>query len=157
MRQKVYLESSFVSYLTSRLSPSLIVAGHQLSTKRWWEKRRHFFDLFISPLVLNEIKRGDEEAAKKRVDIVKALPMLAINDQSIELAEALVTETDMPEKAKEDALHIAIATFFEIDFLLTWNCRHIANAQIQEKLKTIITQRGYKMPIIATPEELMGW
>ena len=157
MRRKVYLESSFISYLTSRLANNLIIAGHQLLSRDWWDKRRASFDLFISQSVLNEIGTGDPEAAKKRMAVVSNLPILSINDEATELAIALITQAPIPEKAGEDALHIALAAVYRMDFLLTWNCRHIANAEIQQDITQIITASGYRMPIIATPEELMGW
>jgi hypothetical protein len=152
----VYLETSFVGYLASRLSRNLIVAGHQQITQEWWDTRRSSFDLYISQRVLDEASAGDEGAAQERLAFVKELPLLDLNEDVIRLAEELVAEGPYPEVAAGDAVHVSVATVHGVDFLLTWNCRHIANAEIAQAAAAICTAKEYEMPRICTPEELMG-
>ena len=153
---KVYLETSFIGYLTSRLSRDLIVAGHQQITQQWWETRRSDFELYISRIVIDESSAGDELAAEERLAILRELPVLRLTPEAVALAKTLVARGAFSEKAKEDALHVAIATVSGIDFLLTWNCRHIANAEIARVAATACEAEGYQMSRICTPEELMG-
>jgi predicted nucleic acid-binding protein len=155
MKPRVYLETTFVSYLTARLSRDLIVAGHQQITQDWWHRRRGDFDLYVSELVLREAGAGDAEAAKERLAVLATLPRLAVDDEASGLAEALVSPGPLPEKAASDALHIATAAVHGIAYLLTWNCRHMANATIRTKIEEICASRGFKPPIICTPEELL--
>lgn len=154
MKPKVYIETTIFSYLTARLSTDLIVAGHQKITELWWEERRENFGCFISQIVLNEISRGDAQAAQHRVAKASGSSLLNVNQASENLSVLLVAEGALPAKAAIDALHISIAAIHEIDFLLTWNCTHIANAQTRPKIENIIRAAGFQPPIIATPEEL---
>ena len=153
---KVYLETSFISYLTSRLSRDLIVAGHQQITQRWWEERRSSFELYTSQRVVDEAGAGDEKAAEERLMVLDKLPLLDLNEEVIQLAEKLLADGAFPHVAAEDAIHVAVATVHEMDFLLTWNCRHIANAEIARKAAKICGAMGYGVPRTCTPEELMG-
>jgi hypothetical protein len=154
MKHTVYLETTIFSYLTARLSTDLIVAGHQKITQVWWEERRPLFDMYISQVVLNEISRGDKQAAEKRLAQSMDIPLIAINQAARILTKALLDKGGLPAKAEIDALHIAIAATNNIDFLLTWNCTHIANAMARPKIEQIIHEAGFKPPIISTPEEL---
>lgn len=154
--EKVYLETSFLGYLTSRLSRDLIVAGHQQITHEWWDTRRSSFELYTSQRVIDEASAGDEQAAQERLAILKDVPLLDLNEEVALLAEQLLTEGPFPEVAAGDAIHVAVATVHGIDFLLTWNCRHIANAEIARKATPICASKGYDIPRICTPEELMG-
>ena len=153
---KVYLETSFVGYLTSRPSRDLLVAAHQQITHEWWEKRRSDFELFISRIVIDESSAGDEDAAQERLTLLEQLPVLQLSAEAIELAKAFVAEGVFPERASEDALHVAVAAVNGMDFLLTWNCRHIANAETVRATDAVCRANGYEMPEICTPEELMG-
>lgn len=155
MKKKVYIETSVISYLTSRMSRDLIVAAHQQITQDWWENYRSEFDLYVSELVLNEASAGDTEAVKKRLQILQPLPRLASNAHVLELARKIITDRVLPPKATDDAFHIAMASVHQMDYLLTWNCKHIANAHIQKTLQEIIQQHGYESPVMCTPEELM--
>ena len=154
MNRKVYLETSVISYLTARPSRNVIEAGHQQSTYLFWDRRGEF-DLSASELVLTECAAGDPEAASKRLAALQGIPLLEITDYSIELAKDLVASAIVPSNASEDALHISIATVHYVDYLLTWNCRHIANATIVEKLRDICDREGFPAPVICTPHELM--
>lgn len=157
MRRRVYLETTVISYLTApRPSRTIIVAAHQEITVRWWEKRRHDFDLVVSELVLREAAAGDPETAERRLAVLEGLPRLALSEGALRLARDFVQRRILPEKAAEDGMHIAIATIHEVDYLLTWNCAHIANAEIQERLAEFLLERGFVLPFICTPEELLG-
>jgi len=147
VKQKVYVETSFVSYLTSRPSRDLIVAAQKQVTHEWWQQRRSQFDLYISQLVLQESAKGEKEAASERLRVIQNFQVLELRTEALELAESFISQ---------DALHIALATIYGIDYLLTWNCKHMANAEIQKKIAKISLEQGYEIPTICTPYELMG-
>lgn len=153
--ERVYLETTFISYLTARPSRDLIVAGHQQITHDWWDSQRGRYELCISQLVLQEAGDGDPQAAKERLDLLAAMTLLAVEEGAVVLAEDLVRAGALPEKAENDALHIAIAAFHRIPYLLTWNCRHMANATMRPLIEKICASKGCQAPIICTPEELM--
>ena len=155
MKPKVYLETTIISYLTARPSRDLIIAAHQELTNEWWENRRRRFDLFVSQLVIQKVKAGDKDAAQKRLDMVESIPLLELNEKVISLARILTDEV-IPPKAVEDALHIAVATIHGMDYLLTWNCKHIANAEKEHAIAAVCRSSNFEPPIICTPEELMG-
>lgn len=156
MKKKVYIETSIVSYLTGRPSRNLIVAAWQSLTTEWWERRRNEFELYTSELVIEEARRGDREAAKKRLKALEGIPLLKLTDSAAELAQKLIAEGALPSKATDDAVHIALATVHGIDYLLTWNCRHIDNAQTKPLVRRVIVSEGYNCPEICTPQELLG-
>ncbi len=156
MKRRVYLETTIVSYLTARASSNLVIAAHQELTIEWWAEHRKRFDLFVSELVLLEASKGDETAAEKRLAKLSGIPILAIEHAARDLARSFVVRNLIPAKVVEDAIHIAIATTQGMDFLITWNCKHIANAEIRERLEAACLDAGYRMPVICTPEELMG-
>jgi hypothetical protein len=156
MAQRVYLETTIPSYLTAWPSRDLIIAGHQQLTKEWWQTRRNEFDLLISQFVLDEASAGDPQAAQERLAILNPLPLLDISPAVLQLASAILQSGAIPPKAARDAAHIAVSAVHGIDFLLTWNCAHIANAQIVKKVQSICVQHGFPCPLICTPEELMG-
>jgi hypothetical protein len=151
---KVYVETSIISYLAARMSRDLITAAHQQITQEWWDNRRSDFDLFISQLVVREASAGDEQMAKKRLELIEKIPLLELGPHALDLAYALIQEGPLPEKASEDALHIAVATVHGMDYLLTWNCKHIANAQMRNAVVRVCRAGGYEPPLFCTPEEL---
>ena len=155
MKPKVYLETTIISYLAARPSRDIIIAAHQELTNEWWENRRKRFDLFVSQLVIQEAKSGDKEAARKRLGLLEPIPSLELNDKAISLARILMNDA-IPPKAVEDALHIAVAAIHGMDYLLTWNCKHIANAEKEHAIATVCRSNNFEPPIICTPEELMG-
>lgn len=156
MKPKVYIETSIVSYLTARPSRDLIVAAHQELTNEWWENRRKRFNLFISQLVVQEATAGDKNAAKKRMNSIASIPLLELNERVLSFSQVLINVKAIPQKAVEDALHIAIAVTHGMDFLLTWNCKHIANAERRHTITRVCKKEGFESPVICTPEELMG-
>ncbi len=156
MGRKVYIETTIVSYLTARPSRDLVVAAHQQITSDWWANHRHRFDLYISELVLIEASRGDPSAAERRAKALSGIPRLPMNETAEDLARWFVERKIVPEQAVEDALHVALAVSHGLDFLLTWNCRHLANAEVIERLETTCLEQGYLLPRLCTPEQLMG-
>jgi predicted nucleic acid-binding protein len=156
VKQSAYLETSVISYYTSRFSRDLVVAGHQQITREWLDNYANRFHFFTSEIVIRECSGGDNAAAKVRLSILEDFQIIGLRDDALNLSKHFVKERAVPKKAGEDALHIAIATVHGIDYLVTWNCRHIANAQIRSKLERIANECGYELPTICTPEELMG-
>jgi predicted nucleic acid-binding protein len=156
MKQRVYLETTIVSYLVARPSRDLVLAAHQEVTREWWERRRKDFELEISQFVLNEAAGGDPAAAKARLALLKGLRQLPVTGEVTELGRVMVTDGVLPPKASIDALHVAVASVHESDVLLTWNCRHLANAELLGELGRYLSSKGYEMPVITTPDELMG-
>jgi predicted nucleic acid-binding protein len=131
------------------------MAANQEATRNWWESARPQFDLFISEAVLSEAGDGDPEAAKRRLEVISNIPELDISPEAEALALKLLSGAALPVKAKADALHIAIAAVHGVDYLLTWNCKHIANAVMRPRIEGICRAAGYEPPIICTPPELM--
>jgi predicted nucleic acid-binding protein len=156
MSETVYIETSIIGYLTARPSNNLILMANLEATREWWEGRRTQFTLYISQVVLDEVARGDTEIAARRLEILRDFPLLEVSEFVQNLAAQFLSKSNLPPKAADDALHIAAATVYGLDYLLTWNCRHIANAQIQKKLAQISFDAGYELPTICTPYELMG-
>ena len=156
MGKKVYIETTIASYLTSRLTNNLQAAAHQKITNDWWVKRKNDFELYTSVVTIEEASKGDPEAAQRRLEALSALPALRLSDRASLLAKSLLSEGALPRTALEDALHIAIATDCGMDYLLTWNCRHIDNAEIKPLLRQICERHGLHCPEICTPLELLG-
>jgi hypothetical protein len=156
MRPTVYLETTVPSYLTAWPSRNVIRAAHQQITREWWQRRRPRFQLFVSTLVLDEVAAGDATAVRERLRVIRKMPLLEVNDAVAALTGHLLKAGCIPAKAATDAAHLAVATVHGMDYLLTWNCRHINNAEILRAVATICTRHGYALPMVCTPEELMG-
>ncbi len=156
MKPKVYLETTIPSYLTSRLSRDLLVAAHQQLTSDWWHDHRERFRLFVSPRVLAEAESGDSAASARRIAALEGIPILAFTPEARLLMVRFLGNGLIPQKSVEDAAHVAIATVHGMDYLLTWNCRHIVNAEIMKRLAIIAADTGYSLPVLCTPEQLMG-
>ncbi|HEX7242380.1 MAG TPA: type II toxin-antitoxin system VapC family toxin [Longimicrobiaceae bacterium] len=152
----VYLETTILSYLAARPSRDLITAANQQLTHEWWERRRSDFSLCVSEAVLREARAGDPQVAAKRDELAAGLPLLVITEEAIALAEALVRQGPLPPKAATDAIHIAVAAVHAVEYLLTWNCKHIANAEMNPLVRAVCERLGHRMPVICTPAELMG-
>ncbi|CAN5268112.1 hypothetical protein BH10PLA2_BH10PLA2_28630 [soil metagenome] len=156
MSERVYIETTVVSYLTARPNRDVVIAGHQQVTHEWWNTRRADYELCVSRLVLDEAGAGDAQAAQERLLLLQPMLVLETTTESLELAKELLHAGALPAKAADDALHIAVAATKAIPFLLTWNCRHLANAVMRPVIETVCKAGGFKAPIICTPEELLG-
>ncbi|BCU12373.1 hypothetical protein MAN88_29370 [Microcystis aeruginosa] len=154
--ETVYIETSILGYLTARPSRDIIVAANIEITREWWEFRRSDFQLYSSQAVAKETAKGDAKIASQRLEILGNLSLLDLNQAVLDLAERFLERSNLPAKADVDAVHIAVATVHGMDYLLTWNCKHIANAQIQRKLAEISIDFGYELPILCTANELLG-
>lgn len=156
MRPKVYVETSVISYLVARRNQrDLLVASNQELTQEWWENRRGSFELCVSAVVLAEASRGDQTFAAARTIVASELTLVETSKTAMELASALIQRAGLPPNAYEDALHIAVAATTGMDYLLTWNCKHIANAVIIPRVNQVIRSFGFEPPLIYTPQQLM--
>lgn len=155
MKSKVYIETSVISYLTARPSRDILVAANQQVTQEWWQDRREQFDLFVSQMVEQEISSGAKDAVSKRQQALTNCSFLDITPEAIKLAERLIDQNAIPKQAPEDALHIAVATVSGMDYLLTWNFKHIANAAMRSNVELVCRLNGYEPPVICSPMELM--
>jgi PIN domain len=156
MKPQVYIETSVVSYLVGWLNQqSILVAHNQEFTRRWWSSRRHEYELFSSAVAVNEARKGEEPLATERLHFLAETTLLGVTDQATSLANELVRRTRIPQKADADALHMAVATVHGMDYLISWNCRHIVNANILPQVYAVCRAAGYEPPLICTPRELM--
>ena len=155
MKKSVYIETSILSYLTAKPSRDVRAAAWQQITTQWWTDARPQYELFTSELVFVEAGRGDADAAARRLDCLRGIPELAVDEEAQSLAERLVSGGGMPQDAEVDALHVAIAAVHGVDYLLTWNCRHIDNAATKPLIRSICAVAGYQCPEICTPLELL--
>jgi len=155
MKPKVYLETTIPSLLTAWPSRDIVILGQQQATRDWWNDRRQKYRLFVSGIVLAESRRGDAAAVRDRESVLSVLDVLEYSPAAQSLAAKILASRLLPTKAAVDAAHIAIASVHEMDFLLTWNCRHIANAAIVEDVRAVCAKAGHPAPVICTPLELM--
>ena len=153
--QTVYIESSVISYYTARRSRDLIAAAHQEITLDWWEKALPLFEPFVSQIVFDEITQGDPEAAQRRLAVVNEFKVLEMMPEIATLADRYYRALEIPEKARNDSFHLALAVYHGMDYLATWNCTHIAAGRVRGIVEAINDNQGYQTPIICTPEELM--
>jgi hypothetical protein len=156
MKPKLYLETTIPNYLTSRPSRDLIIASHQQITKEWWSHRKDKFDIYISQFVIDEARAGDAKAARDRLIAIRNFPLLDITPEVDDLATRILASGIIPQKAGTDAVHIAIASVHQMQFLMTWNCVHIANAIFAKRIERICRDYGHEILVICTPEELLG-
>jgi hypothetical protein len=154
MKPTVYIETTVISYLTAWPSRDLLRAAQQRSTREWWETRRESFDVVSSQLVVLECSSGDVAAAEARLSALKNVPLLEVTEQAAQLADELVAQGAIPKTADRDALHVAICALNGVQYLLTWNFRHLANAVMRDKINDVCESQGYKAPVICTADEL---
>jgi hypothetical protein len=155
LKPKIYIETSIVSYLTSEPSNDIRVAANQQVTREWWNDKRFQYNLFISEFVVAEVSLGDQQEAKKRVTVIKEISQLKATEDVWGLGKKFMDDGPIPAKAEIDAYHIAVATVNGIEYLLTWNCSHIANAVMRPKIEAICREQNFEPPIICTPQELL--
>ena len=154
MKPRLYIETSIVSYLTAFPSRDLVRAAHQQVTRDWWSTRAQF-DLYVSQFVIDEAADGDQSAAAERLAALESATLLSITPEAVALAAQLVRMGDLPKKAVVDAFHIAVAAVHGMDYLLSWNCRHIANAAMRGRIEATCRSHGFEPPAICTPIELV--
>lgn len=155
MKPSVYIETTILGHLTSRLPKDQIVRGQMLETRKWWDESRHAFEIFTSDVVINEASRGDPQAAAERLEKIAAVALVPLSDAAVELGLDLIARSALPAKAEVDAYHLGIVATNGINFLLTWNCRHLANATLRRKIEQVCRDRGFEPPIVCTPTEIM--
>jgi hypothetical protein len=154
-KQKVYIETSVISYLTAKPSRDLIIATYQKITYNWWHFAKNKFDCYISDFVTQEVSQGDKKASALRLNNIKGLDVLVVNDEISDLANKYFKLLNIPIKSKIDTYHLAFAVWYNIDFLITWNCKHIANAVNIKKINAYNLMNNIWMPVFCTPQELM--
>lgn len=150
-----YIETTIPSYYASRRARDIVQITRQSATRRWWDNGCSDFELFTSQEVLDEVGKGDPEAASKRLQMLAETPILEVDDEVERLARRLIDAGLVPATVASDALHIATATVHRIDFLITWNFKHIVNPHIRQRLRQEVSLLGYDLPVICTPEELL--
>ena len=153
--ETAYIETTVPSYYVARTSDSLLQAAKQAMTRRWWDSGWSGFQLFTSLETLDEAGKGDPRMAADRLDLIRGLPLLPLPDEGLHLASRLVESGIVPAKAASDAIHIAVASVHRMDYLVTWNFKHIANPFIRERLRRTIAAAGFELPVMCSPEELL--
>ena len=151
-----YIETTIPSYYAARNARSILQASRQLATREWWDGGCSGFDLVTSTETLNESGEGDPEMAKARLALLRGVRVLPVTDEAADLARMLVSAGLVPVIATPDAVRIALASVHQIDFLVTWNFKHIANPHIRERMRTKINDSGYRMPVMCSPAELLN-
>ena len=157
MEPSLYVETTIPSYLVGGISPNLATAAHQMATRRWWEVRRDAYRLFVSSAVDEEIGRGDASLSMQRQNVLIGLPRLPVTDKVIRIAEELFAHLKLPISAKMDAFHLAASSHYRVDYLLTWNLKHLASGRVRLALSRLHDASGIHVPVICTPEELLEW
>ena len=152
----VYIESTIPSFIVGETSPVIVTAARQITTRCWWKDFRQGYRLYISRLVRQEIARGKANVARERLSLVAGLPQLLITDAVLEFANELHTQPGLTEVPEQDAVYLAVASYYRMDYLLTWNLTHIANAQTWRAIERFRARWGTYFPTICTPDELMG-
>jgi len=155
VKPRVYLETTIPSSLSAWPSRDLVMAANQEVTREWWANRRVAFELFVSQAVIKESSAGDQDAATRRLELLRTFPRLDISDDVERLAAKLIKDVPLPLKAQVDALHIAVAAVDRMDYWLTWNCTHIANAALRTRIEAVCRSAGYEPPVVCTPQEML--
>jgi len=151
----LYIETSIVSYLRQRPSSQVVMAARQLLTDQWWHDEREKYELVTSQYVIDEASEGDPDLAAERLESLDGIPLLPLDPRIGVIANEIIARAILPPTASVDALHIAMVAHHEIQYLLTWNCKHIANAKILPRIHQVLTDLGCPIPIICTPEEMV--
>ena len=156
MKPKIYIETTVISYYTSRQSRDLIMAGHQQITCDWWDNQLDKYKSYISEIVYDEISRGDPIAIKRRMEVIEEFDYLEVNSEVLKLSKVYYDALDLPDKARFDAVHIALAVQHGMKYLVSWNFTHLVGARPREIIEEINYKNGIRSPIFCTPEELLG-
>ena len=154
-KPKVSLDTTIPSDFTAWRSRDLVMAANQEITLEWWSRRKRDFEFFVSQVVIKESGAGDPDAAKRRLEFLRPFPLLDISDEVESLAAKRIVDVPLPPKAQADALHIAVAAVNEMNYLVTWNCTHIANATLRSKIEKVCRSQGYEPPVVCTPQEML--
>lgn len=154
--ESVCNETSVVSYLVARPPARTVAQQWHVWTKDWWRLRRPYFECVISEEVLREAAAGDPKASRQRLEALSTLTVLRRPPSVDELAEVFLSAGVLPAKAKADAVHLAVATSHRVNYLLTWNCKHLANGEILLRLRPVAEPLGHQMPVVCSPLPLMG-
>jgi predicted nucleic acid-binding protein len=154
---RAYIETTIPSYYVARPSMNVIQAARQASTRAWWDGGCSSFDLFTSQEVLQEAKLGDADMARERLELLSPLPKLELTDQVGALAQSLIDAGLVPEKAASDAVHIAVASVHEMNYIVTWNFKHIANPYTRDRMRAVVADAGFHLPVMSSPEELIQY
>jgi len=154
--QSIYVETSIIGYLASRTSSDLVTAGNQTLTRDWWDNHRKHFELLVSEAVIAECGAGDPTAAEERGVFLADLPILEITLECKTLAAEIMKKASLPQKADVDAIHIAVAALNGVDYLLTWNCKHIANPSLRRIIEGVLSDANIQPPVICTPQEMIN-
>lgn len=152
---RLYLETSVISYYSARPSRDVVTLAHQQLTRDWWQTQLPRYEIFVSDLVYLEAEQGDPGAIRRRKETLDSFGILKTNDSIRALADIYSKRIPLPKKAGADALHLAIASWHSMDYLLTWNCRHIANGYVIRRIAEINLELATVSPTICTPEELL--
>ncbi|MFC1757391.1 type II toxin-antitoxin system VapC family toxin [Planctomycetota bacterium] len=152
----VYIETSIVSYLRQRPSSQVVMAARQLLTHQWWNDERSKYEVVASQYVIDEASAGDPTLAAERLESLDGIPLLPLDAEIAQIAAEIMARAILPPKARTDALHIAMVAHHRIQYLLTWNCRHIANATRLPRIHKMLTDLSLPIPIICTPEEMVN-
>jgi hypothetical protein len=152
----LYVETSIVSYLRQRPISQVVMAARQLLTHQWWDEERRNYELVTSQYVLDEAGEGEPSLAAARLELLKGIPLLPLDPGIVVIADEILSRAILPPKAPIDALHIAVVAYHRIQYLLTWNCKHLANARILPRVHEVLADLGYPIPIICTPEEMVS-
>jgi hypothetical protein len=155
MKPSLYIETTIPSFLVGTISPVLATAGHQAATVRWWKEKRQEYELFVSSVVIGEIEKGKTELSIERLQLVKDLARLVVTPDVVRLAAALQKRLVLPARAETDIFHVALACHYAMDYLLSWNMKHIVNGQVIRDLTHYCDEARIAMPIICTPYELL--
>ncbi|MDA1055083.1 MAG: type II toxin-antitoxin system VapC family toxin [Planctomycetota bacterium] len=152
----VYIETTVVGHIAGRIHRDPLVVARQQITRDWWRDDAPNYIVFISQLVLDECSDGDPLAAAERLEIVKDVDLIESSDEVDTLADALIAGRAVPASEPRDAFHIAISAVNGVNYLMTWNFKHIANASLRSRIEQVCRDAGFEPPIICTPDELMG-
>ncbi|MGB9438358.1 MAG: type II toxin-antitoxin system VapC family toxin [Desulfobacterales bacterium] len=156
MKRVVYIETTIPSfYQEVRTEPEMIARRNW--TREWWNNQREHYQLVTSIAVIEELERGDYPNKEKILNLVADIPLLSINTEIHDIVETYIKRKLMPADILGDALHLAIASFHGCDFLLTWNCKHLANANKFSHIRRLNALLGLYVPALITPVELLSW